>query len=419
MDLNLILGAATGGGDKLLLSLFLLFAAAKLAAEIFERLRQPAVVGEILAGVVVGPSVLGWVAPSEVTSALAEIGAILLLFTVGLEVRPAALMKVGVMATIVAVSGVVLPFLAGWALMAAWGAPRIEGIFVGAAMVATSVGITARVLAGLNALQAKSSQIILGAAVIDDILGLLILSVVASLAAGEVQYGEVTFTAVLSIAFTLFMLFVGSTLALKARPVIGRLRIGNAFFVLALVLCLGLSYLGTEIKMAPIIGAFLAGMALADVSEGSGLHHEVGSVMEFLVPFFLAGIGLQLKLSVFTDPSVLTLAGLVTIIAVITKLVGCGVVALPLGMRQALQIGVGMVPRGEVGIIVAQLGLVIGVLTDQLYAVVVFMAVATTLVAPPLLALVFAKSAGESAPDERAAEGEEVVEADQPLSGLD
>jgi Kef-type K+ transport system membrane component KefB len=419
MELSSILGVAAGEGDALLFSLFVLFASAKLAAEIFERLRQPAVVGEILAGVIVGPSVLGWVTPSEVTMALSEIGAILLLFTVGLEVRPAALMRVGVRATIVALAGVVVPFGAGWALMAGWGSLRIEGIFVGAAMVATSVGITARVLAGIGALQTKASQIVLGAAVIDDILGLMVLSVVASLAAGEVQYGEVALMAGLSIGFTLFMLFVGSRVAVKAHPFVGRLRIGNPYFILALMLCLGLSFLGTEIKMAPIIGAFLAGMALADVSEGSGLHHEVGAVMEFLVPFFLAGIGLQLNLSVFGDPAVLVLAVVVTLVAVATKLVPCGAASLQLGRRTAIQVGIGMVPRGEVGIIVAQLGLGIGVLTDALYGVVVFMAVATTLVAPPLLTFAFAPVAGAPSPDERATEDEEVVEADRTLSGLD
>ena len=382
--------AATGETAGLLLALFVIFAAAKLAAEIFERLKQPAVVGEILAGVVIGPRVLGWVEISETTSALAEIGVILLLFTVGLEVKPAALFKVGGRALAVAVGGVVLPFLAGWGLMALYGAPTVEGVFMGAAMVATSVGITARVLAAMGLLHLETSQIILAAAVIDDILGLLVLGVVSSLSKGELDVLDLSLTAGLSIGLTLFMVYFGTALAKRAMPAVDRLRVGQAYFIAAMVLCLGFSLLATEAGVAPIIGAFLAGMALSEVAEGTDLHHEVGTVTEFLVPFFLVSIGLQLDLAVFADRSVMVLAVLTTLIAVVTKLVGCGAAAWPLGRRAAMQVGMGMVPRGEVGIIVAQVGLSLGVLTNALYAVVVFMAVVTTLVAPPFLTRLYA-----------------------------
>src|SRR4029434_2509874 len=147
-----MLGVAAAHGDQILFDLFIIFAAAKVAAELFERLRQPAVVGEILAGILIGPSVLGWVVPSELTHAMSEIGVILLLFTVGLEVNPGALLKVGRRALLVAVAGVILPFFVGWGLMALRGDPTVEGVFMGAAMVATSVGITARVLAGMGRL---------------------------------------------------------------------------------------------------------------------------------------------------------------------------------------------------------------------------------------------------------------------------
>ncbi len=403
MNSGVVLAAAVE--PAFLFELFAIFVAAKIAAELFERLRQPAVVGEILAGVAIGPSVLGWVAPNAVTAALSEIGVILLLFTVGLEVKPAAVFKVGARATVVAVAGVVLPFFAGWGLMWLWGAPTIEGTFIGAALVATSVGITARVLAAKGLLQAEVSQIILGAAVIDDILGLMVLSIVSSTASGEIHYGEIALTAGLSIGFTIFMLLVGARVATRAMPHARKLRIGNPYFIVALATCLGLSVLATEMKVAPIIGAFLAGMALSEAGEESSLHHEVGSVMEFLVPFFMVGIGMQLDLSVFRDPSVVTLALAVTALAIVTKLVGCGVAALSLGTRKALQIGVGMIPRGEVGIIVAQIGLGLGALTPAIYGIVVFMSVATTLVAPPFLAILF--------------RGEERAADDADLVGLD
>ncbi|MEW6735115.1 MAG: cation:proton antiporter [Acidobacteriota bacterium] len=404
-----------GNNDPVLFNLFVIFLAAKLSAEIFERLRQPAVVGEILAGVLIGKSVLGLVEPSEVTSTLSEIGVILLLFTVGLEINPSALFRVGARALLVAVLGVIVPFIAGWLLMIAWGAPTIEGVFLGAAMVATSVGITARVLAAINMLSAKSSQIILAAAVIDDILGLLVLSVVSSMAKGGINYGELALTATLSIGFTLFMVFIGTKLVKKAQPAVARLRIGHSFFVVGLVLCLGLSLLATYTGVAAIIGAFLAGMALAEVSEDTDLHHQASAVMEFLVPFFLVGIGLQLELAVFADSKVVALALLTTLLAVITKLIGCGTAAWPLGRRAAIQVGMGMVPRGEVGVVVAQIGLTLGVLSSTLYGVVIFMAVATTLIAPPFLMRIFNSSDVMDKGEKTA----EVIEPEQPFSALE
>lgn len=413
---------AAAGHAELLIGLFVIFAAAKVSAELFERLRQPAVVGEILAGVLIAQ--LGWLTlagpegtPTHlgvVIDALAEIGVILLLFSVGLEVKPRAIFNVGAMAMLVAVAGVVLPFAAGWGLMAWLGAPTVEGVFVAAAMVATSVGITARVLAAKGLLKTKVAQIVLGAAVIDDILGLMVLGVVSSLAEGEVRYGEIALTAGLSIGFTLFVLFFGSPVARRVFPRVDRLRIGSPYFIVALGVCLGLSALATELGVAPIIGAFLAGMALSEVGEEADLHHEVASVMEFLVPFFLVAIGLKLDIEVFSDASVVALALGVTVLAVLTKLVGCGLAAYSLGTRSALQIGMGMVPRGEVGIIVAQIGLTLAVLTPALYGVIVFMAVATTIIAPPFLSMLF-RGVSVTASERDA----EVVGADQTLSGID
>ena len=176
---------------KVPLAMLTIFATAKLLAELFERLGQPGIVGEILAGVLIGPSALGWIAPNELLSSLSDIGVMFLLFRVGLEVKPAELLKLGGTATIVACCGVIVPFLMGWGLLVWWGQPSIEAIFVGAAMVATSVGITAQVLSSKGLLQERASQIILAAAVIDDVLGLLVLASVSAMAKGQVNVLEI------------------------------------------------------------------------------------------------------------------------------------------------------------------------------------------------------------------------------------
>ena len=397
--MNFYLFAATGDDTRVLLTLFIMIVAAKVMAEVFERLRQPAVAGEILAGVIIGPSVLALAAPTEITSILAEIGVIFLLFTVGLETKPSSIFRVGKHAAIVAVLGVIAPLVGGWLLMRAWGSSSIEALFVGTAMVATSVGITARVLSAMGLLDAPTARIILGAAVIDDILGLLVLAIVASMAAGTVNYLEILTTAGLAIAFTAFVALVGAPVVTRVAPSVDKMRSGHGIFILGLVLCLGLSVAASFIGVAAIIGAFLAGMALAEAAEDHPrMHRQMSGVTEFLVPFFLVNIGMQLSLSVFRSSSVILLCVIVTLVAIVTKLLGCGLGAYNLGLRRAAQVGMGMVPRGEVGIIVAQIGLTLGVIGGELYGVVLFMAVATTLVAPPFLKMLYA--------NEEAARGE-------------
>jgi Kef-type K+ transport system membrane component KefB len=342
--------------------------------------------------VIIGSSVLGIVAPTEITSTLAEMGVIFLLFTVGLETTPSAIFRVGKKAVTVAVLGVVVPLGCGYLLMRAWGGGDVEALFIGTAMVATSVGITARVLGQMGLIEQETSRIILGAAIIDDILGLLILAVVSSVAEGRIDYLEIALTASLAIGFTLFVALIGAPAVTKMAPKIENLRVQNSFFVFGLALCLGLSVAAAYIGVAAIIGAFLAGMALAEATEGhQTMHRQMNGVTEFLVPFFLVGIGMQLKLDVFRDPSVIALTILVTLVAVATKLIGGGAGALSLGWRRAGQVGMGMVPRGEVGVVVAQIGLTLAVINDALFGVVLFMAVATTLIAPPFLKILFAK----------------------------
>lgn len=371
------------------LSMLIVFGAAKLLAEVFERAGQPGIVGEILAGVVVGPSVFNWIQPGELLTALSELGVMFLLFRVGLEVKASELVQVGGTAALVAASGVVVPFLFGWAIMLAWGYPQVESVFMGAAMVATSVGITAQVLNSRGLLHLISSKIILGAAVIDDILGLIVLAIVSSASRGAVNVLEIGLTAALAIGFTIVVAKWGTRAMSRLLPHAQKnLRSGEAQFNLALVLLFALAVLAIYAGVAAIIGAFLAGMALAE-SVSVRVHDLAHGITELLVPFFLAGIGLRLELSVFSSPATLVLAVVILAAAVVSKLIGCGLGAYRLGRTDMFRIGSGMIPRGEVGMVVAQIGLSLGVIEKPVYGVTVFMAVATTLIAPPLLKLAY------------------------------
>ena len=382
---------------KLLLDLFLMFAGGKVLAEIFERFRQPAVVGELLAGVMLGPSLLALVSPSELTQGLAEIGAIFLLFTVGLETKPRDLLQVGWIAALVATIGVVVPFVLGFFYMRAIDYSTIEAVFVGAALVATSVGITARVLADAGVLSTRVARVILGAAVADDILGMIVLTVVSSLSTGHINYLQLAIVTVEAIGFSIFILFFGSRVVGRFQTRVARLRARNSAFILSIVLCLGLSLASIYIGMAAIIGAFLAGLALADHSEQWRLRENAHPVMEFLAPFFFVLLGIQVDLRTVYQPGLPWMIVVVCLLAIVGKLVGCGLGALPLGFKNALRIGIGMVPRGEVGLIVAAVGLKLRTVSPEVYTVVVVMSIVTTLFAPPVLRALLPRAA-EPAP---------------------
>lgn len=374
---------------KLPLAMLVIFGSAKLLDEVFERLHQPGIVGQILAGIVIGPSVLGWMRPTTFLSRLADLGVMFLLFRVGLEIKSSDLLKAGPRATFVAVSGVVVPFFAGWGLLSLWGKTRIESIFVGAALVATSVGITAQVLAAKGLLQQKASKIILGAAVIDDILGLLVLALVSSVAKGRINVLELVLTALFAIGFTLVVIKWGTAAVGRILPRLNQqLRAGEAQFNAAVVLMFGLSVLSVYAGVAAIIGAFFAGMMLSDSVEHR-VHDLTQGVAELLVPFFLAGIGLHFNVSTFSSSRTILLTLLIVLVAVFSKFVACGLASLRLGRTTALRVGVGMIPRGEVGMVVAQIGLSLGVIAQGIYDAVVFMSIATTLIAPPLLSMVY------------------------------
>ena len=382
------------------LSMLVVFASAKLMAEIFERLGQPGIVGEILAGILIGPGVLAWMAPGELLDLLSQLGAMFLLFHVGLEVKASELMRVGGTALTVATAGVIVPFLLGWLISALWGEPRIEAIFTGAAMVATSVGITARVLSAKGLLAERASRIILAAAVIDDVLGLIVLALVSGLAKGRVQYLDVLVTAGIAIGFTVFVAVAGTPIARRVLPrVSGTLKGAEAEFSIALTVLFALSLVAVYAGVAAIVGAFLAGMALSETA-GRRVLDLSGGATELLVPFFLAGIGLHFDVAAFSAPSTLLLALVIFVAAVISKLVACGLGAVRLGRKDALRVGIGMAPRGEVGMVVAQIGLGMGVMSKNVYAIVVFMSVATTLVAPPLLRWAFRDLIGKRAAGE-------------------
>jgi Kef-type K+ transport system membrane component KefB len=367
------------------LSMLLVFVSAKLLAELFERLGQPGIVGEILAGVLIGPSVLGWMRPNEVLDILSQLGAMFLLFRVGLEIKSSELLRVGGIALGVAVAGVIVPLLCGVAISLAWGEPRIEAIFTGAAMVATSVGITARVLSDKGLLQARASRVILAAAVIDDVLGLIVLALVSGMAKGPVRYLDVALTAALAIAFTAFFVLLGTRAARRiVPPVQRRLVHAESEFTIALSVLFALSLLAVYAGVAAIVGAFLAGMALSEIVEVR-VRDQTSGVAELLTPFFLVGVGLHFDVSAFSTASPVWLAMAILAAAVLSKIVACGLGAIRLGRADALRVGVGMAPRGEVGMIVAQIGLSMGVMSNIVYDVVVFMSVATTIVAPPLL----------------------------------
>jgi Kef-type K+ transport system membrane component KefB len=391
MSLPALPAVILAGGEHLAipLAMLIVFGSAKLLAELFERLHQPGIVGEIVAGILIGPGVLAWTSPTAFLDALAQLGVMFLLFRVGLEVKSSELIRVGATATVVATLGVAVPFFLGWGIMLLWGEPQLESIFTGAAMVATSVGITAQVLESKGLMKARASRIILAAAVIDDVLGLLVLALVSNLAQGELNLLGLGLTAAVAIGFTLLVVTWGTQTVRKIVPRMQqRLRVGEAQFALSMCLLFGLSVAAVYAGVAAIIGAFLAGMALSE-SVGPRVRDLAHGVTELLVPFFLAGIGLHLDLGALANRATLVLSLVIFAAAMVSKLVGCGLGALSLGRADALRVGVGMIPRGEVGLVVAQLGLSLGVVTQGVYGVVVFMAVATTLIAPPLLAATY------------------------------
>jgi len=369
--------------------LLIVFGSAKLMGEIFARLRQPALVGEILAGAIIGPGLLGWIAPNQTLTALSDLGVMFLLFDAGLQVKASDLLRVGGTATLVATLGVVATFLGGWGILTAWGSSPMEAIFVATALVATSVGITASTLAARGLLHQVASKLILAAAVIDDVLGLIVLAVVSGISRGRINVLDIALTAGLAAAFTIVAAKWGATTANRILPHFhSKAQAEEAKFHISLVLLFALSALAVYTGVAAIVGAFLAGLALSESADGR-VRDLTRGVSELVVPFFLAGIGLRMDLGLFRSQSAIVLALLMLAMVIVTKVLGCGLGALSMGRMTALKVGLGMVPRGEVTMAIAQMGLTLMVITPEVYAVVVFIAVATTLITPLLLSIAF------------------------------
>lgn len=420
---------------EVLLMLVVIFASAKLAGMACKKIGIPSLVGEILVGVLLasiminGQSIAGYLGLYdyssgtrehghyfEVFETLAELGVIFLLFSVGLETKVKDLLSVGKSAMLVASLGVVVPFVLGYAYISfIYGGDMYEALFLGAAMVATSVGITARVIKDMKLTDAKESRIIIGAAVIDDVLGMIVLAIVMAMAkskdSGSMDVGSILLTTAMAIALVLGVMLI----ALKVVPKIhdyfeerARQKLAQdpkyvpmefSIFALSIALCLGIAWLAEFIGLAAIIGSFLAGMLFADYAEDYKLEEKVDAINTFLVSFFFVYVGLMVDLSGINGELILVTV-VVIVLAIIGKYVGCGLGAKigdrSIDMNSINIIGVGMVPRGEVGIIVAMIGLNMGIVKPELYTVVVLMSVLTTIIAPPILSVLFKKKYGES-----------------------
>ena len=365
---------------ELLLALIAIFVAAKVFGEIAERLGQPAVLGELIGGVAIGVSGLHLVDPHDVTiHLLSELGVILLLFVIGLETDLKKLMQVGGSATAVAVVGVALPLLGGFAFGELLGLSAMVSLFLGASLTATSVGITARVLSDLGHLQDDASQIILGAAVVDDIIGLVLLTIVGTLAAG----GALTVLGIgkivlIAFGFVLLAIVIGSQLAPMLIRAIDRIKVARGLLFASIVFALTLAYLAQRVGSAIIIGSFAAGLVLARTHRGKDIAREVHDVSQFFVPIFFVAVGAAI------DFRTINWMGFALAAIGIAGKVLAGFAVWRKGVNRMV-VGVGMIPRGEVGLIFAQIGLSTRLLSAQLYSAVAVMIMITTFVAPPLL----------------------------------
>ncbi len=384
--------AATNAILAAVANLFVLFVGAKLGEELFRRIGQPAVVGELLGGFVVGPYALGLAAPGEVADVLAELGVVILLFTVGLEVRVDDLLAVGRPAVATAVIAMILPILAGTAVMVLLEPALPQALFVGLALAATSIGITSRVLADARVLDRQFSRVITGAAVVDDVLALIAIGLVSALSRADFSASTVL-VAVSAVG----LLALGFAIARRARG-LGREVFTWPLFadtplVPTFMLMLAAALLSAQLGLAAIIGAFVAGLIVAETEARDELEHEMRPLALIFTPFFFAVTGARVDLGVLSDPRVALLALVLAVLGVVTKLLG----AASLGRWPAAAVGAGMVPRGEVGIVVVNLGLALGVLGNAVFGALLVAVVLTTLAAPLLLAFAIPRATASGA----------------------
>ena len=415
---------------KILLMILVVFASAKLASFIFNRIGIPGLVGEILVGVIFASLVIGDSTIAEklglfdlaqdprdnttayhVLEVFSELGVMFLLFSVGLETRVKDLMSVGKAAFLVALLGVLIPFAFGYAYIEFFQDGNMyHALFLGAAMVATSVGITARVIKDMRLTDAKESRIIIGAAVIDDILGMIVLAIVSGMAnsGGDVNIVDILVITLSAFGFVIAVMLFAYFVVPKIKQKVQEYNDAKFekdknyiptkynMLILAIILCFGFAWLANFIGLAAIIGAFLAGMIFADYAVIWGLEEKMEAINTLLVSFFFVNVGLKVDLSGINADLILTIV-IVIVLAVLGKFIGCSLGA-KLGDKTLEKsstsiIGIGMVPRGEVGIIVASIGLGMGeaIFSRELYTVVVLMSVITTIIAPPMLSAAFKK----------------------------
>jgi len=375
---------ASGGHDMpgLLLALAAVLAATKILGALARRVHQPAVLGELVAGILLGGSVLGVVDPAEPgLKTLAELGVLILLFEVGLETDLQALRRVGAAALTVGSAGILLPFAGGYAVALAFGVSTITALVIAAAMTATSIGISARVLGDLGRLRTDEGQIVLGAAVFDDVMGLVILAVVGGVAAGAgISAIGVASTAAIAIGFVVGAIVIGAFIATPLMAAVTRVPVAGTVGVTALVFMFVTAAVAAKVGSAMIIGAFAAGLVLHGTPQRHEIEKWVTSLGHVLVPVFFAMVGAEVDLRAMLSPAALGLGAALIGVAVAGKVIA-GYAPWWLKGRKLL-VGVAMVPRGEVGLIFAQMGVAAGVLGGGEFGAVVAMVVVTTLVTP-------------------------------------
>ncbi|OGR96704.1 MAG: hypothetical protein A2V88_01635 [Elusimicrobia bacterium RBG_16_66_12] len=375
---------------RFLAQLLLIIFSAKIFGEIAERLGQPAVLGELVGGVILGTGLISFFKPSDpILGLMSEVGVILLLFETGIHSDLGQLLKAGPTSLAVATVGVVAPFALGWGLMTALGHPGMEAVFVGAALTATSVGITARVLSDMGKLSAPEAQIIIGAAVIDDVMGIVILAAVQGIAlSGSLQWLAVGKTILLSTGFLAAAFWLGPHLSHALVKVVHRMRVRGGLVGAAVCFAFALSLAAHALGTAMIVGAFTAGLLLARTDKKEDIDETVRPVVDIFAPVFFVMVGAKVDLASFNpfiaeNRAMLDLAALLIVAAIVGKVVSA------LAVRERgvdrWSVGFGMIPRGEVGLIFAQIGLTAGIVTPALYAAVVAMVIVTTFIAPPLL----------------------------------
>ena len=382
----------------LLISLVALLLTTKLLGVLAQRIKQPAVVGELIAGVLLGGSVLGIVDPNDpVIHSIAELGVLVLLFEIGLHTDLKSLMKVGNSAIIVAVVGVILPFGFGYWVAHALGLAVIPSIVAGAALTATSIGISARTLSDLGRLNTQEGQIVLGAAVLDDIIGLVILSVVSGLVGGAaVTAMGVSITTAIALGFVVAAVVLGSIVIPPLFKAVAQVEASGTLGVVGLAFAFLLAWLAAEVGSATIIGAFSAGLILHNTPQREAIEKATTSLGHFFVPIFFASVGAAVELSTLGEARVLAIGGALILVGVIGKF-AAGFA--PWWFKgDKTMIGIAMIPRGEVGLIFARMGLATGALTSQLYSAIALMVLFTTFMTPPLLA--WRIGSGRGAPGE-------------------